>query len=504
MATSAFSLNRTPSPTLFWLYSLLGGLYTVGAGFLISKLGPVAAILAVVAPIGLALAIGVLLEPRFGLLLYVQLSFIVGFARFIPAEIPFGLLVDGLLALTLLSTFLNGQRMQWNRMRSLAFALIAIWFLYTVIELINPEAPYRPAWFFHVRPFSLHWFQVACIVLVAPITRNDIRILVNTWLFWSFLAALWAYKQQYIGLTTAEWRWLIEGGNAKTHLLFNKLRCFSFYSDAAQFGAEMAGVTLVSVIRVFEEKKLSRKLFFLALGLVFFWGYALSGTRSALFVLLAGFPFYLLLKRDIPKLLIGMAVATPLFLLLMYTSVGSSNYEVQRMRSALTPMNDPSFILRLQNQERLKTYLKDLPFGAGIGTSTDMGARFSPWHWAAQIPPDSWYVELWIETGRVGVSLYILMLLGFVGIGIYRVWQLNDPWLVKVMYAFLAEFVGIALMGYSNPVLGQFPTNSVVFISTLLVATCYRWDTNTSDSTIHSITPAQPALLPSDNHYETI
>ena len=62
----------------------------------------------------------------------------------------------------------------------------------------------------------------------------------------------------------------------------------------------------------------------------------------------------------------------------MYTSVGSSNYQVQRMRSALTPMNDPSFILRLQNQEKLKTYLSDLPFGAGIGTSTDMGARFSP------------------------------------------------------------------------------------------------------------------------------
>ncbi len=492
MPQSTFLLNRNLTSTPFWMYTLLGGVYTVVVGYLVSKMGVAGAILAVVAPIAIGLVILVLLEPRFGLLLYVQFSFTVGFTRFVQIDVPVGLLIDGLLALTLFSLFLNGQRMEWHRMRSLAFALIAIWFLYTVIELLNPEAPYRPAWFFHVRAFSLHWFLVACIVIVAPITRKDIQVFVNSWLIWSFAAALWAFKQQYLGLSPAEVVWLNSGFNARTHMLFGQLRCFSFYSDAAQFGAEMAGVTLVALIRVFEEKKLLNKLAYTLLTLIYFWGYAISGTRSALFVLVAGFGFYLLLKRDIPKLLIGLTLAVPLFLLLMYTSVGSSNYQVQRMRSALTPMNDPSFILRLQNQEKLKAYLHDLPFGAGIGTSTDMGARFSPWHWAAQIPPDSWYVELWIETGRVGVTLYILMLVGLTGIGVYRVWQLKDPWLIKIMYAFLAEFVGIALMGYSNPVLGQFPTSSVIFISTLLITTCNRWDITPTTQT--SVTE-QPILV---------
>lgn len=476
MAQLAYLLKKETS-NHFWLYSLLGGLYMVGIGFLISRIGPAGAVLAVLGPIGLAIVIGILREPRFGLFMYVQLGFTVGFARFLPASIPAGLLVDGVLFLTLMSLFLNGKRMAWYRLRSPVFILIAIWFLYTVIELLNPEAPYRPAWFFHVRPFSMHWIQVACMVLVIPITRKDVRFFVNTWLTWSFLAALWAFKQQYIGLTPSELIWL-NNGNATTHILFGQLRSFSFYSDAAQFGAEMAGVTLVAVIRIFEEKPLKNKVFFAFLALVYFWGYAVSGTRSALFVMVAGFPFYLLLKRDFTKLVIGVVLAVPLILLLMYTSVGSSNYQVQRMRSALTPMNDPSFILRLQNQAKLKTYLRDLPFGAGIGTSTDGGSRFSPWHWAAQIAPDSWFVQLWMETGRVGVTLYILLLIGVVGIGIYRVWQLKDPWLIKIMYAFLAEFVGIACMGYSNPVLGQFPTNTVVLISTILVATCYRWDRN--------------------------
>lgn len=499
MAHSPFFPNRTLTVNPFWVYTLLGGIYTVVAGYLVSRMGIAGAIMSVVLPLVLAMVIGILVEPRLGLLAYVQLNFLVGFTRFVQVDVPVGLLIDGLLALTLLSLFLNGQTMQWHRLRSLTFALIALWFLYTVIQLINPEAPYRPAWFYHVRPFSLHWFMVACIVLVTPLTRRDIRIFVNSWLVWSFLAALWAYKQQYLGLSPAEVDWLNSGFNSRTHMLFGRLRCFSFYSDAAQFGAEMAGVTLVALIRVFEEKKPTRKAAYAALTLVYFWGYAISGTRSALFVLVAGFAFYLVLKRDILKLLLGTALAVPLILLLMYTSVGSSNYQVQRMRSALNPMSDPSFILRLQNQEKLKGYLKDMPFGAGIGTSTDMGARFSPWHWAAQVPPDSWYVELWIETGRVGVTLYLIMLVGLTGIGISRVWQLKDPWLSKVMYAFLAEFVGIAVMGYSNPVIGQFPTSGIIFISTMLVATCHRWDTATPDATL----PQQPVALTID-HYEAI
>ncbi|QDK79736.1 O-antigen ligase family protein [Spirosoma sp. KCTC 42546] len=488
MAQSAFSL--TGSSGQFWLYSLLGGLYTIGAGYLVSTMGPAGAGIAIVLPIVIGILIALLMEPRFGLFLYVHLSFLIGFSRFISLPIPLGLLVDGVLAITLLSTFLNGQRMEWRRLKSPAFALVAIWFAYTLIELLNPEAPYRPAWFFHVRPFSMHWFIVAILVLVIPITRKDIGILVVSWLGWSFLGALWAFKQQYIGLAPAEVQWLSEGNNGVTHILFGQLRSFSFYSDAAQFGAEMAGVTVVAVIRVFEEKKMLYKVAYMALALVFFWGYAVSGTRSALFVMLAGFPFYLLLKRDFLKLVIGVVMAVPLVLILMYTNAGSSNYQVQRMRSALTPMNDPSFLLRLQNQQKLKGYLEHYPFGAGIGTSTDMGARFSPWHWAAQTPPDSWYVELWIETGRVGVTLYILMLLGLAGLGVYQVWRLKDPWMIKVMYAFLAEFVGIALMGYSNPVLGQFPTDTIIFISTMLIVTCYRWDsqpkTESSDVTLYS------------------
>ena len=90
---------------------------------------------------------------------------------------------------------------------------------------------------------------------------------------------LLGFKQQYLGLSPAEVVWLNSGFNARTHMLFGQLRCFSFYSDAAQFGAEMAGAALVVLIQTFDEKKWVNKGIYGALTLVYFWGYAISGTR---------------------------------------------------------------------------------------------------------------------------------------------------------------------------------------------------------------------------------
>lgn len=458
------------------MYYFVGTLAAVVAGYVIATRGVVGSVLVILIPLVVAVVIGVLLEPKLGLYLFVQLSFLVPcLTRFLTIDAPLGTTLDGILVLTILGMVLNGRQMQWQRLKHPAFYMLLIWFGYTVLEAFNPEAPNRVAWFVHVRSFSFYWLCTAFVVLVLPITRQDIRILLATWLTWSFFAALWAYKQHYIGLTTNESVWLYSVGY-QTHLLFGRLRCFSFYSDAAVFGAEMTSVTLVCLIQAIEQKQLWRKLIFLFLAVVFFWGYALSGTRGALFVLLAGFPVYLVMRRDFVKIAVGVCIAAPLLFLLMFTYVGNGNYEIYRIRTALKPMDDPSFLLRLENQKKLSNYLKHLPFGAGIGTSGDAGTRYSPEHFAAQIPPDSWYVELWIETGIVGVAFYVFMVMVFAGLGAYKIWHLKDPWLIKTMSSFLAVFAGIALMGYAGHVMGQLPTSSLLFVSTILVTTCDRWD----------------------------
>lgn len=461
----------------FWLYGLLGLAWTLICGFLIAKIGISGAGAALVLPIAFFIVIGVFSEPRFGLLLYLQLNFLICvFARFLPVDLPFGTFIDVSLVLTLLSLIVNAKQYEWKRLHHPTFYLVGTWVVFTILEFFNPEAPYKPAWIYNFRPFSLYWILATCIVLIVPFQKSDIKILIRTWLVWSFLAALWGFKQQYIGLTENEQLWLAAGA-AKTHLLFGVLRIFSFYTDASQFGAEMGATALVCLIWFFEEKDRIRKVGYLFLMMVYFWAFAISGTRSALFVIVAGYAFYLILKKDVKKILFGVALAIPIYVVLVYTNAGSGNYQVQRIRSALRPMEDPSFLLRLQNKQKLALILENYPFGAGLGTSENVGSRFVPNHWAARIAPDSWYVMLWIETGVVGMTLYIIIIVALIGFGAYKVWCIKDPWLHKIMIAMLSEVGGIAVMAYSNPVIGQFPTSGIFYISIAMLTTCERWDT---------------------------
>ncbi|GAB3756261.1 O-antigen ligase family protein [Spirosoma pomorum] len=459
-----------------WVLGGIGIVLALASGWLIGNFGALGGVVTIGGPVALIILMGILIEPKIGLFVFITLGFALGFTRFIPTEAPLGLALDALLWMTLLSVFLNGKRMVWKRLNSPIFYLLLTWFFYTVLEYFNPEVPNHEAWFYKVRSFSVNWLLVTIIVLVLPISRREIRWLLGLWLFWSFMSALWAFKQQYLGLADAEAHWLFALGNAKTHVLWGQLRSFSFYSDASQFGGEMAGVTLICLIFMMSFKNWWSKLFFLVLALVFFWGFAVSGTRSALFVVLGGFPTYLVLRRNSATLIKGALVAAPIMAILLFTHIGDSVYQIYRIRTALRPSEDASFMVRMENQARLRNYMKDLPFGAGLGTSGGMGARFSPNHGAAQIPPDSWYVELWIETGIVGMVLYILMLLAIIGLGTLKVWQLKDPWLTTIMLAILAEFVGISVMSYSNPTLGQFPTSTMLAINAVLFTTCYRWD----------------------------
>ena len=471
-----------------WLVGVLGVVMALAGGWLIGTMGVKGALITAGLPIVIMVVLAVLLEPRIGLYIYLNLSFLVGATRFLEGETPVGTGLDGLLVLTLVSTFLNGKRMGWKRLQNPAFYLLVVWLCYTILEYFNPNAPYSPAWFYHARSFSLSWFILAIIVLVAPITKANVWLMIQTWLVWSVLAALWAFKQQYIGLTPSEMAWLASGAD-RTHILWGQLRSFSFYSDAGQFGSEMAGTTLVSLILFFRVKKLSSKAIYLVLVLVLFWGFAVSGTRSSLFVILAGYPAYLALQRKLMPVLQGIAMATPILAILLFTNIGSGIYQIYRIRTALKPTQDESFLVRLENQKRIRTYMKDLPFGVGIGSSSGAGVRFSPNHWAAQIPPDSWYVQLWIETGAVGVGIYLFMLAGMILCGIYRLWHIKDPWLFTMMVVLLSEFIGIAVVSYSNPILGQFPTSTILFITSMLFSTANRWEPKTAPPVTDSFPP---------------
>ena len=139
------------------------------------------------------------------------------------------------------------------------------------------------------------------------------------------------------------------------------------------------------------------------------------------------------------------------------------------MRTALDP-NNKSLQVRLENQKKLASYLKSRPFGGGVGASGNWGLRFSPNTYLAQIPTDSWYVKIWADTGIIGLSLHIIMLLFFLVAGSRIVFiHVKNRELHGIMAGFIGGYFGIMVASYGNQIFGQIPINQTIFIGLAFV-----------------------------------
>ena len=79
------------------------------------------------------------------------------------------------------------------------------------------------------------------------------------------------------------------------------------------------------------------------------------------------------------------------------------------MRSAFNK-NDASANVRDINQEAMKKYMKEAPWGIGLGMGADnVPANNKFTKLMSTIPPDSEYVFIWIRTGVIGITFFLIM-----------------------------------------------------------------------------------------------
>ncbi|WP_229367477.1 O-antigen ligase family protein [Telluribacter humicola] len=455
-------------------------------------------LLAVVALLALPIAVGytvcVFRQPVVGLYSVLVVSFIaIGLTRYVPA--PIGLAVDALLILTLLAEFFHRfETRQWPSLRrNPVLVAISVWALYCLLQIANPEARSMAAWFYAMRGVALYLILTVWLVMELMNDEKHFERFIMIWFGWSCVAALYGIKQFLFGVDAAEQAWL-NAGNASTHVLHGRLRVFSFYSDAGQYGAAMAHAGLAGLIMALGSFSPRKRLFYLATCLLCFYGMLISGTRGALFVPLTGFTAYLFLARNFKLLVVGGLAGALVFGMLKFTYIGQDNYQIQRMRSALDP-NDPSLLVRLENQKKLSTYLASRPLGGGIGSAGYWGLRFSPNTLLAQTPTDSWYVKIWAETGIVGLVLHLAMLLFFLGYFFLRIWNMPHAPIRQQLMALYAGVTGITAASYGNQVLGQIPTGTVMYMSIAFLYLLTRRRTDTQKNT-----QGQPLLLQHFKH----
>jgi hypothetical protein len=457
----------------------LAMLAAVGIGWLTISVGPAIPALLVALSVAVPFVVAVFYEPKYGLIAFILFCFVIQILVREIGGFPFGILGEALLVLTWIAVMTNSsQKFNWSNTKNDLFYLTLLWFLINLLEILNPADASLMGWLQEVRGTSLIWFLTVPLSLILFTRVKDLNVFLIIIIGMSLLAALNGVKQLYIGPFPGEQAFL-SGPAQKTHILFGKLRVFSFYSDAGNFGASQAHMGLIAMILALGPFKLWKRILLAAAAALLFYGMLISGTRGALFVVVVGIAVALFISRNFRFILIGSVFALFSLSVLKYTSIGSGNYHIQRLRSALNP-EDASLNVRLHNQQILREYLKGRPFGGGVGVIGFWGEKYNSDKYLSSIPPDSYWVKVWAMYGIVGFILWFGIMMYILGKCCGIVWNIQDKRLRFKLMALTAGAAGILFASYGNEIINSMPSSVIVYISWCFIYLGPKFDNRTT------------------------
>ena len=338
--------------------------------------------------------------------------------------------------------------------------LLIVWSLFCTLEILNPNNV-QEAWNIYIMQYA--FYPLLCAVLV-PVTIKyikDIKTILYIWSFFVILAVIKGYWQEHYGFNSQEMFFLYVLGGAKTHIIWSGIRYFSFFTDATNYGIHMAMAVTCFTIVLLDTKKTYERVYFFIVVCLATYGMMTSGTRAAIAVPLAGFLSYVITSANLKKIVITSSLLAGIIIFFMFTSIGSSNGYVYRMRTAFKPSQDASYLVRESNREKMKEIMINKPFGFGLGLG-GKAERFNPKE-TNPYPPDSWLVTVWTDTGIVGISLYLLIHV-FLFISCYRIilFKIKNKQLKGLLSAWMAMNVGFGLVLYTSDVM-QYPNSIIVY-----------------------------------------
>lgn len=403
--------------------------------------------------------------------LLIFINYFVQWKEVPPTGLPMSLPSEMLQLLLLGIAIIDArQTPHFERCANLMFYALTIWCGFCTLEVLNDTCGLGinvGAWYTGARMLA---FQVMYIFLVFSIYISSPEILMRylkVWACLSLFSALWTFKQQYIGFTTAEAHFL---QGSRTHIIQGGtlIRYFSTFSDASNYGCNAAAAAVAILIFGITTKFNKLRWFFLIVGILIIIGMFASGTRTAIFCLAGGFVVFLFLSKSIKIIVPSAIIGSFFFCILAFTNIGQGNQQIRRMRSAFN-RNDASSNVRDINQETMKKYMKDAPWGIGLGIGYNDVPANNKYNRMATIASDSEYVYIWLRTGRIGITTFIItMLIMLAGACWIVLFKLKNPTLIGIGGGLCSAFVAIQLGGYANQVLMQFP-NCLLFYGGLTI-----------------------------------
>ena len=388
----------------------------------------------------------------------------------VPSGVPVSLVNEMLEIVLLAFLIIDVKDTKYERLGNIMFFTLIIWCGFCTLEVLNDTCGLGmdvASWYQGVRLMS---FQLMYAFIVFTLYISDSKILTKYLFVWGALAlfaVFWVWKQKYLGLTPGENAWL-HGPSGRQHLIAggSLIRYWSIYTDAANFGVGMASTAIAFIIFGITSKIRKHRIYFLIVGFACAWAMFPTGTRTAIFTFIAGFMTYIFLSKSF-KIAIPVSIVFAIFVfILAFTDIGNGNQQIRRMRSAFDK-EDASSNARSINQTAMRKYLKEAPWGLGLGNK-DVPAN-NKFNYVYHLPADSEYVYIWMRTGVIGITTFLIctafMLFGACWIVFFT---LKSPSLRGIGAGFCCAMVSQQLGGYGNQVLMQFP-NCLTFYGGLAI-----------------------------------
>lgn len=429
--------------------------------------------------ISIALAIFCFLNPKVGIISAFVFSFLITIiARFwLNISLPLGTILEIPIGISFLGLILhkaiNNDR-DWSFASGPITLVLALILIYTTFQVINPNNTNIVSSLFFVKHgLAMFIFYITCLYCFK--NRKFMFSIIRLWIGFSFLVALYACYQEWVGLLGFEETWLRSDDEIwGLFYIGGRIRKFSFLDNPSMMGMLMAVSSIFLAALLGGKFSLPKKAGFGVMIVFMLLAIGYSGTRTAYAMIVGGLMILFLLNINkiytiLAAFLVGLG-----FLAIMYGPF--NNGTVLRIRSTFYPKNDASFNVREINRKSIQPYIYQNPIGGGLGTTGSAGKIVSPGHRLAGFPPDSEYLKVTLQTGVIG---FIILLISYFVIlnTMVKAYYKSKNSSIKVYYsALIAALFTIILGNYAQETSGMYPNDIVFYFFFAVAASLYKYD----------------------------
>ncbi len=446
------------------LYAIFGGALF---GVVFGTKGMLPGVLLILAFVGLPVMFATIFNPFFGIFIVITIAyFLAGVNRAIP-DVPLGLVVDFMaLFLAFGVLYKNLYLKDWSFARSPIAKMVLIYMAYVLGSVINPIGN-KMCYIYTVR--SMAGYMILFFIISYAIkTKAHINMFIKLWLFLSLLAALYALKQEYIGLAAFEKAW-VHADQTRFWLMYQwgHLRKFSFMAGPADFGIHIGYTALLALLLALGKTSRRNKAILIFTTIIMFRAMLTSGTRAAYVIFPIGAVLYVMVTKK-RKLIYITVIAGVLFFGLINLPI-HINSTFTRFKSAFQPSDDPSYLVRVENQRLIRPWVWKHPFGGGLGATGVWGERFAPHSFLAGFPPDSGYVRVAVELGWIGLTLYFALWFVIFKEGINSYFRIRDPAMKNIVLAMMCVLFSLYIVNYPQEATKQLPTSLLFWVAAAII-----------------------------------